>query len=301
MTAAPPPGVHDDVAAVVVHYRCLDATRTCLASLRRTAPGLRVYVVDNASADGSAEHLRGEPGAVLVESPRNGGFGAGCNLGIERALADAPSLRHVLLVNPDTTHRDGFVDALVACAARHPDAGIVGGLILEAGTSRAWFEQGAYRPWTLAGSHVAAPAGRDEYEAPFVTGCLMLLDAALLRDGLRFDEGYFLYVEDLDLCREVVRRGRSLWITRTAVIEHDAGTTQRGSPVAIGGLRDTQLYWITRNKVRFARKRLPLPQRCCALLVATLLRPVVGVLRYGRIGFLRTYFRAVRDGFASKV
>lgn len=294
-----------EICAVVVNYRCAAMTVACLESLRRAAPSMRVYVVDNASGDDSEavlteyarEHLR----VAIYMNPANDGFGAGCNRGIDIAVGIHPRLRHVLLVNPDTTHEPGFVEALRDCAARHPAAGVVGGLILEGDTDRVWYESGAWRPWTLGPSHESAPRGADdrpldEYRTGFVTGCLMLLDADLLRDGLRFDERFFLYCEDVDLCREIVARGRELWVTRRAVIRHASGGTQSEQPFVLGNLRAGQLRWITRNKVLLARKRLPFPQRVSALAIAWLLRPVAGVLRFGRVGFLPAYFRALAEG-----
>ena len=294
-----------EICAVVVNYRCAAQTVACLASLRRAAPTMRVYVVDNASGDDSAPVLTAyatEHRAITIDlNPVNSGFGAGCNRAIDIALAIHPKLRHVLLVNPDTTHDAAFVDALRDCAARHPAAGVVGGLIMDGDGQKVWYESGAWRPWTLGPSHESAPTdadGRplDEYQTGFVTGCLMLINADLLRGGLRFDERFFLYCEDVDLCREVVARGGELWVTRRAVIRHASGGTQTDQPFVLGNLRASQLRWITRNKVFLARKQLPYVQQFTALTVAWVLRPIAGVLRFRRIAFLPAYFRALLEG-----
>jgi GT2 family glycosyltransferase len=263
---------------------------------------MRVVVVDNDSGDGSAEQIgawaaaHGGGAAVVVPSPRNVGFGAGCNLAIERALAMEPAVRHVLLVNPDAAARPGMTAALLDCARRNPSAAIVGGLVLAGDGRTPWFENGAWKPWTLGPSHVAAPGGEEEYDTPFVTGALMLLDAALLRAGLRFDERYFLYCEDMDLCRQVLARGRTLRITRKAVLVHRHGGTQRSEPAVLGGMRRSQLRFITQNKVLLARKWLTPQQRVTAALVAWVLRPIAGILVFRSLGFLPTYFRALVEG-----
>jgi len=293
------PATCDDVCAVVVNHRCATDTIACLESLAADAPRMPAVVVDNDSGDGSAERLeawaKDRSGRVTVlRSPRNGGFGAGCNLGIEHALAARPALRHVLLVNPDAVATPGMTAALRDCARRNPSAGIVGGLILAGDGRTPWFENGAWKPWTLGSAHVAAPAGQGEYDTEFVTAALMLLDADLLRAGVRFDESFFLYCEDVDLCREVVARGRTLRITRRAVLVHAHGGTQRDAPKVLGEMTADQVRRITRGKLRLARKWLPWPQRWSAYVVAAVVRPLVLVLRFRRVGFLRAYYGAWR-------
>lgn len=298
LTAAPLNTV--TCCAVIVHYRCLADLRTCVASLRTHTPELPVVIVENGSDDGSFAALTAEfqdsPGIHILESARNLGFGAGCNLGIESALARFPDLRHILLLNPDTVVTEGFLLAMQATAERHR-AGIVGGHIVDLATGDTWFENGKIRPWTLTRCHVPARAGLREFETEFVTGALMLIDADMLRDGLRFDDTFFLYVEDMDLCAEVRARGRSLWVTIDAVIRHRGGGSQPESRPVLGNLRSAQLEQITRGKVYFARKRLPLMQRLVFLATALLLRPVLGlVVARGRCGFLRPYFRGLWQG-----
>lgn len=305
LAAVTAPPATADCCAVLVHYRCRDDLLACVASLAEHAPGLPVLVVENGSGDGSLAALRaafaGRPLVEIVDAGSNGGFGAGCNVGIDVALRRHPDLRHVLLLNPDCLVESGFLDALRDTAARR-GAGIVGGRVLDLLTGEVWFENGRLRPWTLARCHVPAPAGRREFEAGFVTGALMLVDADLLRAGLRFDETFFLYAEDLDLCSEVRARGRSLWVTTAAVVRHRGGGSQAGDPRVLGELRSGQLRQMTRSKVCFARKRLGWPQRLVYLATALLVRPLLGlVIARGRPGFLRPYFRGLFDGLTAKV
>ncbi len=293
----PSPGGGEPPVAVVVNYRCAESTVACVESLRSGSLPIEVVVVENGSGDASAEDLKRDlpQGSHLVVSAENEGFGAGCNRGIEEALRLHPGLSHVLLVNPDSVVAATCVESLVAEARAHPEAGLVGGRILDLEGDGVQFENGRFRPWTLGRSHVPAPRGARSFECTFVTGALMLLDGDLLREGLRFDPAYFLYVEDLDLCREVVRRGRTLRITLDAEIRHAGGGSQGGEDRTHAGMRPSQLRWITRNKVYFARKWLPLPQRLVFYLTAWLLKPVAGILRFGP-RFLGAYYAALREG-----
>ena len=288
--------------AVVVHYVDAAATRRCVDSLLAQQPPPRVVVVDNASPDGSGRLLEaafeGLRDVVLWHAPANGGFGAGCNRGIERALAHWPDLAHVLLLNPDATLVPGALAELEATARRHPTAGLIGCRIDRPDGSR-WFANGRWPAWTLSRFHRPAPAGLDEHRTEFVTGCCMLLAGDLLRDGLRFDEDYFLYCEDADLCREVVARGRELWITQRAVAHHGAGGSQPGEPL-LGELNAGRLYWLTRGKVLLARRRLGLLQRSVFLTVAWLLKPLLGLVHSRSSRFLGPYLRGLRDGWRAQ-
>lgn len=292
--------------AVVVTYRCAEDAVACLASLAAAAPDLPVVVVDNASGDGTPERVAAWIDASgagdrvrLIALAENAGFGAGCNRGIDRALAERPGLDHVLLVNPDCVVGPGFLGPLLETAARHPEAGVVGGKILTHDGADVWFEHGEWRPWTLGSAHVPAPTAAEEDEVGFVTGALMLVDAGLLREGLRFDERFFLYCEDADLCREVVRRGRTLRVNRRSVVRHRGAGSQAGAAKVVGNMNALQLRYITRNKVLLARKRLTAPQFAAFCLVVWVVRPVSWMLRFRTVGFLPAYFRALVEGFGA--
>jgi GT2 family glycosyltransferase len=229
----------------------------------------------------------------LLRSPRNGGFGAGCNLGIAGALARWPGLEPVLLLHPDAELRDGALAALQATQRRR-GAGIVGCRIDDA-DGRPWFENGRIPRWTLAGFHTTAdPLG--EHATEFVTGACMLLDANLLRRGLRFDEGFFLYCEDADLCEQARALGATVWLAADARATHVGGGSQPGALV-LGELTASRMYWLTRAKALFAGKRLTLPQRASFWFVALALKPLAGVAISRSLRFLPHYLRGLRDGW----
>lgn len=289
--------------AVVVHYVDAAATVRCVQSLCAQRPRPHVVVVDNASPDGSGRTLEEKfanfADVVVVHAERNGGFGAGCNRGIDLALRNWPDLAHVLLLNPDATLAPGSLAEMQATARRHTRAGLVGCRIDKAdGTP--WYRNGRWPAWTLSGFHQPPPAHSSEHRAEFVTGCCMLLAGDLLRAGLRFDEDYFLYCEDADLCREVGARGRELWVTQKALAHHDGGGSQPGDAV-LGELNAGRLYWLSRAKVLLARRRLRPLQRVVFLAVAWLLKPIAGLWRSRSGRFLGPYLRGLRDGWRQQL
>jgi GT2 family glycosyltransferase len=300
---APPPSVAADpgCVAVVVHYRDADSTLRCVDSLLRQRPGPPVVVVDNASPDGSGERLAelvlDRPQVQYWRSPHNGGFGAGCNRGIELALRRWPGLAAVLLLNPDAELAPGALAELLATMQAHPAADIVG-CHIDDGLGRTWFANGRIPRWTLSGFHRPA-ANQREHRTTFVTGACMLLRGARLQQGLRFDERYFLYCEDADLCERVQSAGGELWLTQRARASHRSGGSQPGARV-LGELTAERLYWLTRAKVLFASRHLTWLQRSSFLLFAALGKPLVGLLQTRSLRFLRPYWRGLRDGWRQR-
>lgn len=282
------------VVVVVVNHGSAAATTAALRRLWADEPDVQAVVVDNSEGERDAALLGDALGSrAVVRRVSNRGFGAACNEGIAEALARGAS--HVLLLNPDTLPEAGALARMLETFARHPEAGAVGARLVSMDGARVLFEHGRIRRWLLTRCHARARGTEREARTEFVTGACMLLAADLLREGLRFDEGYFLYVEDMDLCCAIAARGRTLWINRDAVVRHAEGGTQGEEPV-LGTMRARQLYWATAGKVRFARKWLTPWQRACFWLVAVGLKPLAGVLLAGGAGFVRAYFAGLRDG-----
>ncbi|MGE3175176.1 MAG: glycosyltransferase family 2 protein [Planctomycetota bacterium] len=303
VTGTPPKGTPPAAArvvAVLVHYRCADDTLGCIASIQEHAPGTPVLVVDNAAADGSgaalAQRCAGFAQVTVLHARTNRGFGAGCNGGIDRAVARFPELEHVLLLNPDARLRPGALQQLRNCARNHPRAGVVGCRIVEP-DGDVWFANGRFPRFSLSRFHTRPPGGATEFETGFVTGCCMLIDAGMLRRGLRFDPSFFLYGEDADLCRRVQQRGRSLWVTQAATVEHRGGGSQPG-PRVLDELSAERLYWLTRAKVLLARKHYEPWRRAVFLLVAALVKPLAAVLTGRGVRWLPAYARGLWAGLS---
>ncbi len=290
-------------AAVVVHHRDPVATERSLRSLLDWAPGLPVVVVDNSTEAGQRFAASSGGGVEVLRVESNDGFGAACNVAFEHLLATRPNLQFALLWNPDCQATPGFLGRLLDTARIHPDAGLVGPRILAGDPPGAvWFECGRVNHWTLSGLHVAAPPLVDVAATDFVSGACCLLDAELLRQGLRFDERYFLYVEDVDLGAQVRARGFRPLIDQRATVIHAEGGSQQDDAAEILGMRRRQLLWITAGKARYAKKWLRPWERLGFSVVAWLLKPLVAVLRGAGVRWLPGYWRALgqRSRMASR-
>jgi GT2 family glycosyltransferase len=231
-----------DVAVILLNYRRADLVADCLTSLAAEcagASGIEVVVVDNDSADGSAARIaetirtHGWGGwARLVESPVNGGFSAGNNLGIRAVRAE-----FYLLLNSDTLVRPGALAALLASMRREPRVGLLGPrLEFPDGTP----QESCFRfhsPFSelmaaaatgpvsrlLRRYQIALPAADAPHDTPWISFACVMIRAALLREIGPLDEGYFMYFEDVDYCRRAWQKGWRVRYEPAARVVHLRG------------------------------------------------------------------------------
>jgi N-acetylglucosaminyl-diphospho-decaprenol L-rhamnosyltransferase len=247
---------------VIVSYRCRELLRDCLAALLgegRPSRSVAVTVVDNDSRDGTVETVEREfPDVQVVAAAENVGFSRANNIGIPRGAAP-----YVLILNPDTRVRAGSLDRLLNLMDERTDVGIAGCCLqLEDGTldhaSRRSFPTplSALGHFTGIGQRPEATGRLADYRAPLVSegpvdavnGAFMLVRRVAFEEVGLFDEGYWMYMEDLDLCYRFQQSGWTTWYEPGATVDHvKAGTS--------GKLRRPRLnYHFHYGMLRFYRK-----------------------------------------------
>jgi GT2 family glycosyltransferase len=263
------------VTAVVVNYRTAEATtaavRQLLADLEPVAGS--VVVVDNDSRDGSAEALRrafDEPpfrGRVrFIDAGHNGGYGYGINVGVRAALEAPTPPRYVHVLNPDATADAGSLASLLAFMDAHPDAGMVGSLIHgEDGRVQArsfrflsiWSEfEGTARfgPISrLLRRHIVSIEVDATMEADWISGTSMLIRAEVFQRGCWFDEGFFLYYEEIDFARRMRDAGWNIYYVAGAPITH-VGSLSTGM---LDLSRPMPRYWFESRRRYFVKHHGP--------------------------------------------
>jgi N-acetylglucosaminyl-diphospho-decaprenol L-rhamnosyltransferase len=253
------------VTIIIVSYNTCDLLAQCLESLwtEIAAVAVSVVVVDNASHDGSVAMVRERfPWVAVVESPVNSGFAAANNLSL-RDLASP----YALLLNSDIVVTPGTIQHMLDCMERRPDAGVVGCRLLNAdgslqrscwrfphplralgealGAAQALRRRSNYGEWDYA----------SERRVDFVIGaCLLLRKTALDQSGV-FDERFFMYGEEMDLCYRLAHAGWSAWYTPACSIVHYGGAS--GTAGTAGQfLRAREMYfgkWYGRRGVAALR------------------------------------------------
>jgi hypothetical protein len=221
----------------IVAFRCRDLLEACLDSLEQHPPSrpMRVIVVDNDSRDGTATLVRSRPGVELIEPHANIGFSAGTNLALGASRSD-----YFLALNPDTRIHAGTLDALLELMDADPSIAICGcRLELEDGTfdhaaKRAFpTPLGALAHFTRIGRREGAGQALGQYRAPgvergpveAVSGAFMLIRRSALDRIGWFDEGYWMYMEDLDLCYRAAEAGWVTWYEPSVTATHVKGGT----------------------------------------------------------------------------
>lgn len=204
-----------------MHYRNYADLADCLESLDTHHPDVPVIVIDHAAVPARADAIARRFPRVLIEAtPENPGFAAGAN----RGLRAAPT-PYVLLLNPDCLLRHPIAGALCDFADRHPDAAVVGPRVLNEDGSvqpsarrfpnattalagrRSWLTAAVPGNWLSRYNLLTIGNGVDPRDVDWVSGACMLLRRQALDAIGGFDEGYFLYWEDADLCRRLKSNG----------------------------------------------------------------------------------------------
>lgn len=230
------------VSVLIVSYNTMDMTLACIASVREFANSeeQEIIVIDNASTDGSADAIaKIFPDIHLVRSSVNLGFAGANNLAAHQASAP-----FILLLNPDTLILDNGITRLLDFAQRNPEAGIWGGRTFFAdmslnpssvwrfmslwslcaqafgfskimGKSRFWSPE-SYGGW----------ARNSVREVDIVTGCFFLIKRKLWEKLGGFDQQFFMYAEEADLCFRARKLGARALFTPDATIIHYGGASE---------------------------------------------------------------------------
>ena len=300
MNAHRSPDVEVDV--VVVSYNSAGSLRACVEPLSRI-DGVNVIVVDNASSDGSLATI-GDLGVDFVHQESNGGFANGCNVGWRRGTG-----RFVLFLNPDATVAEESLHRLVDVLLRRPDTAVVAPRITSPDGElqlslrrfprlRSTYAQAFYL-------HRLAPRAswvdeivrkREHYDRAgsqeWVSGACVLVRRSVLEQLSGWDDGFFLFCEDIDLCRRVANLGLEVHFEPDAVAVHTGGAS---AP------RASTLPLLAASRVRYARLHR-------SRLAAAAEAIGVGLEAVGRAAFLRDgpggrrgHLRALRIALSGSV
>ena len=249
------------LSIIIVTYNSRAHIDGCLESLVRHAPAVDhdIFVVDNASPDGTAAFVReGWPAVRVIDAGGNLGFARANNIGFRQTFGEL-----VLLLNPDTSVPAGAIDRLVSALDARADAAIAGPRLVD-GAGRAELSFGSMisplaelrQKVLVAGNdrHVPIVSGyvddvtRRAREVDWVSGaCLLVRRADADAVGL-MDERYFIYTEDVDFCAAVRARGRKVIFTPDVEVVHLRGksvASARGA--AEGAYRRSQIAFYEKH------------------------------------------------------
>jgi len=331
-----------DVSVVIVNYNVCEFLVQAIRSVQQASRNLtcEIWVVDNNSIDDSVETLRRDfPDVRLIANENNAGFGTANNQAIRQSKGE-----FVFILNPDTIVQEDTLDHMVAFMRARPDCGALGCQILNpdgtfAPESRRAFPTPQIAFWRMTGLGRLFPSSRrfggynmtylpvdEANEVDALSGsCMMTRREALIgpRGAGMFDEDFFMYGEDLDLCFRIQQAGWSIWYTPdTRIIHYKGESTKKGEIRYVRLFYGAMLLFIEKHLQEqhstflASALRLAIMFRAFLTLVGNVFRrvlpPVVdlagifgatalmGVLRYAQTGgtFTTFFLATVAPAFA---
>ena len=262
------------VAVVVLNYtRHLDTINCVKALLKSDLPkGSEIICVDNSPGTQSAAAIKKElPGVRFIKSAKNLGFAGGNNLGIKSALERGAS--HLLIINPDVSVGKIFFGPLLSVFIKEPRTGLVAPAIRHSQNNHLFYGLEGSIDWRFALArhlNLQKPPKKILRPAQFVTFACVLIKAEVFHQVGLLDDGFFMYLEDVDYCLRARRADYSIFLHPGVVVDHAPSSSFK---------RATDKLPISfKSQIRFINKWLSFPKNIIPLIYAFLFYPYLYVL-----------------------
>ncbi len=254
-----------DLSIIIVTYNSKKFIQRCINSLLASLPNLarEIIVVDNASQDGSIDLVRKDfPEIKLISNIRNLGYAKACNQGIKEAKG-----RYIFILNPDTGLSEGSLEGMIKFMDEHHRYGILGPKLLDKdgkmqfscrafpSYSTAFFNRYSLLTKIFPKSKYAERYLKTSWphdsiqETDWVSGAAMLIRKDCLNQIGNFDEDFFMYCEDIDICQRAKKNGWQVFYYPCLAFTHFIG----------GSIRNTShltIIWHHRSIWRYYKKYL---------------------------------------------
>ncbi len=243
-----------DLSIIIVNYNVKEFLQNLLHSLQKAVQNIshEIIVVDNASDDGSIEFIREKfPYVQLISNKSNLGFSKANNEGLKIAKG-----KYLLLINPDTIVSEDTISKMIQFLNNHEDAGLAGCKILNPdGSLQLACRRSFPGPWTsfckVTGLSTLFPKSKlyarynltyldenETYEVDAISGSFMMMKKEVYEKVGGFDEQFFMYGEDLDLCYRIQQNGYKVYYyPGTQIIHYKGESTKRSS------LDETKIFY----------------------------------------------------------
>ncbi len=243
------------VSIIIVNYFSADCLEKCLSHLLQARPkgGMEIIVVNNSPGEPLDDLQAAHPQIILIKAEENLGFGPACNLGFSKARG-----KFVLLINPDAFIEPEAVNQAISYMQDHPRVGVVGGQLVD--------EEGNWQPsarmfptffdkfFMLSGLAARFEKNRvlgrmdmtwwdhmEPREVDWVVGAFFMVRAEVFKALGGFDPRYFLYYEELELCRRVKAYGFEVHYVPSIRVHHIGGASSDGDHMDDNAVLDSQV------------------------------------------------------------
>ncbi len=300
MTSQAPNQTDLSLSIIIIQYRAWDLLRNCLANLPINSQWCEVIVVDHSDEPDPLASLRSQyPSVRFIANPKNPGFAAGCNMGLAHARG-----KFCLFLNPDTSADEKNIAALLQRAndlGEHTllapaQRGVRGNRQRAGDVCPQWWTlvPGMRRLMRLRATRREFSDSRME-SVDWISGSAFLLAASLCKKVGGWSEDYFMYSEDVDLCRRARQENCRVGVDHAVVITHTHAGSSRINPMTASLCKAEA----TISRHVYAGKHLPPTQRLIyhfLLACSRLPLPALGALLY-RFGFRANQVKIYADIF----
>ena len=262
------------VAVVVLNYtRHLDTIKCVKALLKSDLPrGCEIICVDNSPEKKSATEIKKKfPQIHLIKSAQNLGFAGGNNLGITFALKQGAG--HILIINPDVVVGRFFFAPLLAVFNQEAQTGLVAPALKHFQNNQLFYGLEGSVDWCFAlAKHLNLPQLPKKALRPaqFVTFACVLIKAEVFHQVGLLDDGFFMYLEDVDYCLRARQAGYKIFLHPAVIVAHATSSSFK---------RATDKLPISfKSQIRFINKWLLFPKNIIALIYAFLFYPYLYLL-----------------------
>lgn len=240
-----------DIWTIIINWKRPHETCACLRSMPCDVDLSKVVVIDNGSGDDSVGIIQEQfPDVTILCMVNNLGFGKAANIGIKYALEQ--NAWAILLLNNDTQVESNTLKQIANFMASSPEVGIASPKIfLSNNPQRLWAVGGMYRENCAIniGSNEYDTGQYDNIQLDFVYGCAMLLRSNMLKKIGLFDEQFFMYYEDVDICLRARKAGFTVALVPNTCVLHLSSQSTNDNPAR-------KVFYESRSRVLFYAKHL---------------------------------------------
>lgn len=290
------------VSVITLNWNGLEVTTDLLRSIRQqnTYPNIEVIVVDNASDKDPTQALQEiYPGVIVIRNDQNLGFSGGNNVGIRASKGD-----FLFIINNDTEFTPGLIEGLLDVFAKYPDAGVASPkfhYFFNKGT----IEYAGYQSVNIFTGRNGMIGCREKDEGQYdetgptnyAHGGAMMVSRKVIEEVGLLHEGFFLYYEEFDWCNQIKKKGFRIYYQPRSLIYHkESMTTGKESPL--------KTYYITRNRILYMRRNVPLPGLLVFLAYFVLFTIPKNTLQFvlkKQKDHLRSFWKGIMWHFNSKI
>ncbi|MFH1971311.1 MAG: glycosyltransferase family 2 protein [Patescibacteria group bacterium] len=258
-----------DLSIIIISFNTKKFTKETIDSVIKHTKGItyEIIVVDNASSDGSKEllqdYVKRYENVVYIQTGENLGFGRGNNVGIEKSKG-----KYILLLNSDTKLKKNIIPEMIKYMDSNPKIGVstcsllntdgslqgTGGGFPTLGRVFAWmlfiedipFIEKLFTPFHPIHTMSFYKGGsifKEKRKMDWITGAFMLIRRKVIEDAGIFDEAYFMYVEETELCYRIAKSGWEIWYLPEWSIIHYGGASGGGEFSLLSEYKGVKLFY----------------------------------------------------------